>query len=246
MKIPLCLLVPLLVADVAAGFGLVAIIPKANHNFPQHQQQRSRCRQSLPFANTLSMAEKEQDTSTDVSVPTESVARLAYDEWRVQFNKGPFDAQRFANFKQNYETITVANVMAKKKARDEGTVSVLYLLNLNEWADCSAAEYAAAAVAAARNPNPITAATAAATAAPLVVDDAMVTSEDTSRSMTEPETSSSSLSLSSVPPPTTVTVVSTNTVLNQALETAEKLSEASSALSMAADALAEEEEVRQQ
>jgi hypothetical protein len=224
MKIPLCILVPLLAANVAAGFGLVAMVPnKANH-FPQ------RSRQSLPFAKTLSMAEKEQDT--DLAVPTESAARLAYDEWRVQFNKGPFDAQRFANFKQNYETITVANVMAKKKAREEGTVSVLYLLTLNEWADCSAAEYAAA-----RNPNPITASVA--TAVPLVEDDSLTTSEDTPW---EPESPSSSSSSSSVPPPT-VTVVSTNTVLNQALTTAEKLSEASSALSEAADALAEEEEV---
>ena len=131
---------------------------------------------------------KEAPAGTDVSIPYDAAARLAYDEWRTQFNKGSFDDKRFEVFKANYEIITVANVSAKKKARDDGTSS-LTLMSLNEYGDLTEEEY-------------------------------------------KKILSSGSKT------------ISTGDVLSKAVENAELQSEASSALSEAADALAEEEKVR--
>jgi hypothetical protein len=78
----------------------------------------------------------------DVSIPYDAAARLAYDQWRADFNKGDFDATRFQIFKDNYEIITVANVKAKKKARDDSTVSLSsYLMSMNEFGDMTQEEY---------------------------------------------------------------------------------------------------------
>lgn len=155
-------------------------------------------RQPLP-ASTLGMAETTATTDSDVSIPYDAAARLAYDEWRAQFNKGDFDPKRFESFKTNYETITVANVVAKKKAREEGTVS-LSLMALNEFGDLSEEEYQKATTTAA----------------------AAATTEQ------------------STPP----TVTTTGDVLSKAVEAAELQNQASNALGEAADALAEEEQVR--
>ena len=133
----------------------------------------------------------EEAVESNVSIPYDAAARLAYDEWRAQYSKGAFDSNRYLNFKNNYETITVANVAAKKRARDEGTVSIS-LMTLNEFGDLSEEEYKVATNA----------------------------------------SSSSSL-------PT-----STSDVLSKALEAAELQVQASAALGEAADALAEEEQVR--
>jgi hypothetical protein len=126
----------------------------------------------------------EEAVESDVSIPYDAAARLAYDEWRAQYNKGDFDANRYLNFKNNYETITVANVVAKKRARDEGTVSTS-LMTLNEFGDYSENEYRIATAS-----------------------------------------------------------TSTGDVLSKALEAAELQVQASAALGEAADALAEEEQVR--
>ena len=96
-----------------------------------------------PVALTGRAVEVLKAAPDDLSVPSDSAARLAYDEWRKEFNKGAFDPVRFENFKANYEAITVANVKAKKQARDEGNPSP-NLLSLNEFGDYSAAEYEAA------------------------------------------------------------------------------------------------------
>lgn len=80
-------------------------------------------------------------TDVDISVPYDSAARLAYDQWRDQFAKGDFDDSRYGNFKANYEQITVANVVAKKVARDQGDTEAPDLLALNEFGDFSAEEY---------------------------------------------------------------------------------------------------------
>lgn len=78
--------------------------------------------------------------SVDLSIPYDAAARLAYDEWRTTYGKGDFDPTRYENFKNNYETITVANIVAKKKARDEGG-SEPTLLTLNEYGDYTEEEY---------------------------------------------------------------------------------------------------------
>lgn len=203
-------LVWLLLLGFVAGFGIAPLSSRT----PLAAATRVATRATALQATTTPSDEE------DVSIPYDSAARLAYDEWRAQFNKGPFDPKRYPNFQQNYETITVANVMAKKRAREEGTVSgiaandyenvdenVLELLALNEYGDFSEDEYAQ--MAAASNPGLIPTTTTAAAS-----------------TMTQPSS------------------MSTGDVLTQAMEAAEMLSEASSALGEAADALAEEEEVR--
>lgn len=82
-------------------------------------------------------------TESDISVPYDAAARLAYDEWCATYGK-KFDAARYQVFKENYEAITVMNVSAKKAARDSGDANPPPLLALNEYADYTAEEYEAA------------------------------------------------------------------------------------------------------
>lgn len=133
---------------------------------------------------------KTEAPSSDLSIPYDAAARLAYDEWRSQYSKGEFDPARYENFKANYNTITVANVVAKKKER-EGGESSPEMLTLNEFADCSEEEYMNMQKGAQKESAPTT----------------------------------------------------TGDILSTALEAAESQKAASSALSDAADALAEEETV---
>lgn len=92
-----------------------------------------------PRAQIALWATQEQQ-AVDISVPYDAAARLAYDQWREQYQKGDFDDTRFAKFKANYEAITVSNVRAKKVAREMGEEPTL--LSLNEYGDYSAEEYA--------------------------------------------------------------------------------------------------------
>lgn len=78
----------------------------------------------------------------DLSIPYDAAARNAYDEWRAQYNKGDFDDARYSSFKSNYEAITVANIVAKKAARDS-SADAPRLLTLNEFGDYTAEEYEA-------------------------------------------------------------------------------------------------------
>jgi hypothetical protein len=78
----------------------------------------------------------------DLSIAYDAAARMAYDQWRSQYNKGDFDEERFASFKANYEAITVANVSAKKASRDSGS-DAPRMLTLNEFGDYTAEEYEA-------------------------------------------------------------------------------------------------------
>jgi hypothetical protein len=73
----------------------------------------------------------------DVSIPYDSAARLAYDQWRAANGKGDFDASKFETFKSNYLAIESANAAAKKKARDSGKKATLKTLGPD--ADSSAA-----------------------------------------------------------------------------------------------------------
>ena len=130
------------------------------------------------------------DSDVDLKIPYDAAARLAYDEWRAKYNKGAFDDERYQVFKDNYEAITVANVVAKKQARDEEGEPPA-LMTLNEYGDCTEEEYIAA------------------------------------------------MNTANAPQPTT-----TGDVLGKAMESAQSQSEASNALKDAADALAEDEEVR--
>ena len=78
----------------------------------------------------------------DVSIPYDAAARLAYDEWRAQYKKGNFDDDRYASFKANYEAITVANISAKKLARD-ASEDLPRMLTLNQFGDYTSEEYEA-------------------------------------------------------------------------------------------------------
>ena len=86
----------------------------------------------------------ESAVDTDVSIEYDAAAKLAYDKWRGDFGKGDFDESRFDTFKANYEALTIANVVAAKKAREEGTTEDIQKLELNQFADMTAEEYMAA------------------------------------------------------------------------------------------------------
>ncbi|GKY99254.1 hypothetical protein MPSEU_000880700 [Mayamaea pseudoterrestris] len=83
--------------------------------------------------------ESSSSVGMDVSIPYDAPARLAYKEWCSKFNQTP-DESRYQNFRNNYETITVANISAKKQARDKND-SPGPELTLNEYGDCTEAEY---------------------------------------------------------------------------------------------------------
>lgn len=91
-----------------------------------------------PLKATLSPSEPSTD-AIDVSVPYDAAARLAYDSWRIKFSKGDFSSEKYDVFRSNYETLTIANVVAARKEREGGDVTKR--LELNEFADCTEAEY---------------------------------------------------------------------------------------------------------
>ena len=99
-------------------------------------------RHGMPSFVTEMAAETDVSASSDVSIPYQAAAELAYKEWIAKYDR-PYDAGRYEVFLSNYNAITVMNVAAKKKARDTdgGKPS---LLSLNEYADCTAEEYSAA------------------------------------------------------------------------------------------------------
>jgi hypothetical protein len=106
---------------------------------------------ALAFAPSLSKVRGERGlmsmvadgVETELKLPYDAAARLAYNDWRDQFGKGDFNDGRFAVFKTNYEAITVANVVAKKIAREEGS-DIPALMKLNEYGDYTEEEYMAA------------------------------------------------------------------------------------------------------
>lgn len=86
---------------------------------------------------------KESAIDSDVSIEYDSAAKLAYEKWRSDYERGDFDDSRFGTFKANYEALTIANVVAAKKARDEGSTDEVQRLELNKFADMTAEEYMA-------------------------------------------------------------------------------------------------------
>jgi hypothetical protein len=89
---------------------------------------------------SITVSTSATDNDVDVSIPYDAAARLEYDQWRTNFKKGDFNDARYATFKANYEAITVSNVAAKKKAREEGGDAPSMLL-LNEYGDFTFDEY---------------------------------------------------------------------------------------------------------
>ena len=53
----------------------------------------------------------------DVSIDYDSAAKFAYDEWRVANEKGEFDAEGFAVFKEIYVETTVGMIKYKEMKR---------------------------------------------------------------------------------------------------------------------------------
>jgi hypothetical protein len=120
----------------AAALALVALATQnaaafTPANFRQVSERRSM---------SITVATSATDKDVDVSIPYDAAARLEYDQWRATFDKGDFKDDRYATFKANYEAISVSNVSAKKKAREEGGV-VPAMLALNEYGDYTFDEY---------------------------------------------------------------------------------------------------------
>ncbi len=100
----------------------------------------------LPLSSSsLTSSETETDV-VDLSIPYDAAARLAYAEWCAKFSKVP-DEGRYVAFKSNYETITVANVVAAKEYIDAGGIvggsDRPKDLELNEYGDMTEEEYVA-------------------------------------------------------------------------------------------------------
>ena len=123
---------------IASSAVLAAVLAGSADAFVPAQVGRTSAPLPLPATFKLDVA------NSDVSIPYDAAARLAYDDWRQTYSKGGFDPARFATFKANYELLTVANVKAAKAARDAGSDSPPKKLDLNEFADMTAEEYQAA------------------------------------------------------------------------------------------------------
>ena len=90
-------------------------------------------------------------SSVDVSIPYDAACRLAYEDWKVKYDKttprqnDPLSAEeRYRQFRISYERVTIANVAAKKKVRDAGGFEEARTLNcveLDEYADLTDLEY---------------------------------------------------------------------------------------------------------
>ncbi len=59
----------------------------------------------------------------DVSIPYDAAARLAYDQWRTE-NEMEEDEATYAAFKSKYESLAVANVIAKKMEREIAALAI--------------------------------------------------------------------------------------------------------------------------
>ena len=89
----------------------------------------------------VEMSTESDGSTSDVSIPYDAAAELAYKGWIEQYDR-PYDAERYKVFLDNYKAITVMNTAAKQKARETGGKP--NLLSLNKFADCTAEEYEAA------------------------------------------------------------------------------------------------------
>ena len=96
---------------------------------------------SSPVVRMSSSTATNMAMEYDVSVEYDAAARLAYKDWCAKYGKEPSE-ERFVTFKANYETISVANVVAAKEARDNETERPQDL-ELNEFGDMTEAEYMA-------------------------------------------------------------------------------------------------------
>jgi len=79
--------------------------------------------------------------SSPITFPfSDRQVRFAYDEWRLIYNKGDYDAERFENFKTNHKTLTISNLKARAKAAADGR-PVPQWMSLNGYVDYSLDEY---------------------------------------------------------------------------------------------------------
>ena len=69
-------------------------------------------------SSTVEEAAPEEPEPIDVSIPYNSAARVAYDQWRVENKKGGFDKEGFAVFEEIYTEATIGMVAYKKMERD--------------------------------------------------------------------------------------------------------------------------------
>ena len=196
---------------------LVLLVSRALALAPAAAMPSPSSRAQTQLSATYKLGENDPN---DISIPYDAAARLAYDGWCQTYGK-PFDAKRYETFKANYEALTIANVKAAKEARDAGLAEPPKKLDLNEYADMTAEEYMA--MQSGGGGGASASASASGTGTTTAVAPASAPKEKKSE---------------------TEKVASSGDVLGQAVEAAELQNDASAALAEAADALAEEEEVR--
>jgi hypothetical protein len=69
-------------------------------------------------------AKEPEPPKPDLSIPYDSAARLAYDQWRSANGQGDFNEASYAAFRTKYEALTVANVVAKKIEREMAAMAI--------------------------------------------------------------------------------------------------------------------------
>jgi hypothetical protein len=108
--------------------------------------------QNLPASTTLCFASEVDIEGTTSSAEasnspltfpfSDRQVRFAYDEWRLIYNKGDYDAERFESFKTNHKTLTISNLKAREKAAGDGR-PIPQWMSLNGYGDYSLDEYEA-------------------------------------------------------------------------------------------------------
>lgn len=93
------------------------------------------CLRSPLHTRSRSTSSSLRASDFDISIEYDAAAKLAYEDWRKKYNKGSFDENKYPVFLANYEAVSIANVIALKKARDSGSVDTVKSIELNESAD---------------------------------------------------------------------------------------------------------------
>jgi hypothetical protein len=150
--------VSVLLPENVAAFGVPPSLVRQRHSMPLpqsigaiathadssllkgHQQQQC----SRLFASSDSAPE---NVSTSATTADDKEVMKAYEEWRLKFKKGEFNAGRYENFKQNFLVVLETNAATRQQAAASGQSEediADMLLALNEYGDFTAEEYATA------------------------------------------------------------------------------------------------------
>jgi hypothetical protein len=126
------------VAALLAVGAVTGFVPNSCRNHHGHT-----LTPELPKSTTCFASEVDAEETSTIKFPfSDRQVRFAYDEWRLIYDKGDYDAERFKNFKANHKTLTMSNLKAREKSAKDGR-PVPQWMSLNEYGDYSLDEYEA-------------------------------------------------------------------------------------------------------